>query len=88
MKDTMADVKLGMEILVGPDELELQKKKAKAQALAQKPVKLAQVENPVVNPPFNNWSLNQPSPPHQIGMLGKADLGQEIIVDGHHVHYL
>jgi len=41
MKDTMADVKLGMEILVGPDELELQKKKAKAQALAQKPVKLA-----------------------------------------------
>jgi len=27
MKDTMADVKLGMEILVGPDELELLKKK-------------------------------------------------------------
>merc|ERR1712226_657123 len=35
MKDTMADVKLGMEILVGPDELELAKKK-KTQALVQK----------------------------------------------------
>jgi len=35
MKDTMADVKLGMEILVGPDELELAKKK-KGQALVQK----------------------------------------------------
>jgi len=34
MKDTMADVKLGMEILVGPDELELAKKKA--QSLVQK----------------------------------------------------
>ena len=30
MKDTMADVKLGMEILVGPDELELAKKKRQA----------------------------------------------------------
>merc|ERR1711881_489921 len=30
MKDTMADVKLGMEILVGPDEITLQKKKAAA----------------------------------------------------------
>ena len=67
MKDTMADVKLGMEILVGPDELELMKKKKAAQALAQKPVKLAQIGNPVVNPPFNNWSVNQPFPPHQIG---------------------
>jgi len=28
MKDTMSDVKLGMEILVGPDEITLQKKKA------------------------------------------------------------
>jgi hypothetical protein len=35
MKDTMADVKLGMEILVGPDELELNKKKQKAQAMVQ-----------------------------------------------------
>jgi len=38
-------------------------------------VKLAQVSNPVVNPPYNNWSVNQPSPPHQIGMAGKANLG-------------
>ena len=77
MKDTMADVKLGMEILVGPDELELRKKKQQAQLMAQKskPVKLAQTGNPVVNPPFNNWSVNQPSPPHDIGMAGKADLG-------------
>ena len=51
-------------------------------------VALAQTSNPVVNPPYNNWSVNQPSPPHQIGVAGKADLGQEIIVDGHHVHYL
>jgi len=36
MKDTMADVKLGMEILVGPDELELAKKKQQQQALVQK----------------------------------------------------
>ena len=54
----------------------------------KKGVTLAQTGNPVVNPPFNNWSVNQPSPPHQIGMGGKADLGQEIIVDGHHVHYV
>ena len=38
-------------------------------------VALAQVENPVVNPPFNNWSVNQPSPTHDIGLAGKADLG-------------
>ena len=35
MKDTMADVKLGMEILVGPDELELRKKKQQPQVMAQ-----------------------------------------------------
>jgi len=40
-----------------------------------KPVKLAQVGNPVVNPPFNNWSVNQPFPPHDIGLEGKADYG-------------
>jgi len=46
-----------------------------------------QSENPVVNPPFNNWSVNQPSPPHQRGLDGKADLGQNILVDGHPVHF-
>jgi len=45
------------------------------------------MENPVYNPPFNNWSVNQPSPPHDHGLAGNADLGQDIIVDGHHVHY-
>jgi len=38
-------------------------------------VGLAQTTNPVVNPPFNNWSVNQPSPPHDSGLAGKADLG-------------
>jgi hypothetical protein len=46
-----------------------------------------QLNNPVVNPPFNNWSVNQPSPPHQRGLEGKADLGQNILVDGHPVHF-
>jgi hypothetical protein len=46
-------------------------------------VALAQVENPVENPPFNNWSVNQPSPPHQHGMKGNEDLEQrDIIIDG------
>ena len=46
-------------------------------------VALAQTENPVENPPFNNWSVNQPSPPHQHGMTGNEDLGQrDIIIDG------
>ena len=39
--------------------------------------------NPVRNPPFNNWSVNQPSPPHQHGMKGNEDLGmRDIIIDG------
>merc|ERR1719160_2173469 len=50
-------------------------------------VGLAQTTNPVVNPPFNNWSVNQPSPPHQTGLSAYQDLGQNIIVDGHHVAY-
>ena len=45
-------------------------------------------QNPVVNPPFNNWSVNQPSVPHDHGLEGKADLGQNIIVDGHPVHFV
>ena len=37
----------------------------------------------MVNPPFNNWSVNQPSPPHDHGLRGNEDLGQrEIIIDG------
>ena len=48
---------------------------------------LAQAKNPVVNPPFNNWSVNQPSVPHDTGMNAYEDLGQNIIVDGHPIHY-
>ena len=40
-----------------------------------------------MNPPFNNWSVNQPSVPHDHGLNGKADLGQNIIVDGHAIHF-
>merc|ERR1712224_379498 len=46
-------------------------------------VKLAQTSNPVENPPFNNWSVNQPSPPHVRGRPGTASLGlKDFIVDG------
>ena len=40
-------------------------------------------KNPVNNPPFNNWSVNQPSVPHNKGMKGTEDLEQrDIIIDG------
>lgn len=39
--------------------------------------------NPVNNPPYNNWSVNQPSHPHDSGMGGHEDLGmRDIIIDG------
>jgi hypothetical protein len=42
-----------------------------------------QTKNPVNNPPYNNWSVNQPSPAHNHGMKGNEDLGQrDIIIDG------
>jgi hypothetical protein len=42
-----------------------------------------QLDNPVENPPFNNWSVNQPSPPHDRGMRGNEDLGlRDIVIDG------
>ena len=35
------------------------------------------------NPPMNNWSVNQPSPPHTVGLNGNADLGmRDFIIDG------
>jgi hypothetical protein len=80
MKDTMGEADLNMDMRVGPDEVHVEKKNAKK-------VQLAQLENPVVNPPFNNWSVNQPSVPHEHGLNAYQDLGQNIIVDGHHVHY-
>jgi hypothetical protein len=80
MQNDMASASLDMNIKVGPDDVTLPKKNAQKTTLAQ-------LENPVVNPPFNNWSVNQPSPPHQHGLDGKADLGQNILVDGHPVHF-
>jgi hypothetical protein len=61
---------------VGPDDVSVKKRN-----------NLAQTSNPVNNPPFNNWSVNQPSVPHAHGLAGKADLGQNIIVDGHNISY-
>ena len=81
-RDTMGASGLGEKILVGPDNVSYAAKKRDA---AAKPIQLAQ--NPVENPPMNNWSVNQPSPPHAQGLAGKADLGQNIIVDGHHVAF-
>ena len=43
----------------------------------------AQISNPVVNPPFNNWSANQPTVSHDSGDAGMADLGlRNLIIDG------
>jgi len=42
-----------------------------------------QLGNPVNNPPFNNWSVNQPSVPHDSGDAGHQDMGlRNIIIDG------
>jgi hypothetical protein len=77
IKNEMEEIKFGNKIIVGIDEIEYRKKHPS----------FVQVTNPVDNPPYNNWSVNQPSPPHDVGYAGKADYGQNIIVDGHHVHY-
>merc|ERR1712046_34823 len=98
MKDTMGEAKLDMKMMIGPDEVEVAKRRANHTVNATRnatdnataafnSTSLIQVGNPVENPPFNNWSVNQPSPPHAHGLAGKADLGQNIIVDGHRVHY-
>jgi len=47
----------------------------------------AEHSNPVVNPPFNNWSVNQPSVPHDHGLGGAEDMGQDMVVGGDAVHY-
>ena len=82
LKDEMAEADMGMKMVVGPDDIKVAQRKAESGKTT-----LAQLENPVVNPPFNNWSVNQPSPPHQRGYAGTADYGQNIIIDGHAVHY-
>ena len=63
MKDVVGEATLGINMRVGPDEVSIAKKDVK---------KLAQLneKNPVYNPPMNNWSVNQPSPPHQHGLAG------------------
>jgi shikimate 5-dehydrogenase len=51
-------------------------------AQAEPPTGTELIGNPVENPPMNNWSVNQPSPPHAKGMSGKEDLGMNMIVNG------
>ena len=44
---------------------------------------MLQLSNPTENPPMNNWSVNQPSPPHSKGLAGKTDLGlRDLTIDG------
>jgi hypothetical protein len=75
---------------VGFDDVTVEKKIPAVQSVAQKGFEvksLAQTKNPVVNPPFNNWSVYQPAVKHDKGLDAGADLGQNMIVDGHKVHY-
>ena len=72
---------LDVNMRVGFDDVSVAKKHHRPEQV------MAQLENPVVNPPYNNWSVNQPSVPHASGLAGKEDLGQHIIVDGHQVSY-
>jgi hypothetical protein len=60
LKNTMGEEDLGLNMRVGHDDIHVEKK--------IKQVKLAQTANPVWNPPFNNWSVNQPSPAHIHGL--------------------
>ena len=97
MKNTEADADLKLKMLVGPDEVSVAKNAKKPATFAEleessdedEDEELVQLDswNPVNNPPFNNWSVNQPSVPHDHGLNGREDLGQNIIVDGHAIHY-
>merc|ERR1719263_939369 len=85
----MAATALGFPIRMGPDDLKLhQKSKPNDSVVLQvngSPVEInnVQIGNPVNNPPFNNWSVNQPSVPHDKGLRGTEDLEQrDIIIDG------
>ena len=49
---------------------------------------MIQKKNPVENPPMNNWSVHQPSVPHDVGMDGKEDLGMDIVVNGTPLHLI
>ena len=39
-------------------------------------------QNPVENPPMNNWSVHQPSAPHATGLKGDEDMGMSMMVNG------
>ena len=89
MVNEMGTVPLGLKMKVGNDYVSVIKKSG-SQVLDDKSgadAAYIQTENPVVNPPFNNWSINQPSVKHARGLDGDADLGQNMIIDGHKVHY-
>ena len=89
MVNEVGTVPLGLRMKVGNDYVSVIKKQG-SQVLDDKSAADAayiQTENPVVNPPFNNWSINQPSVKHARGLDGDADLGQNMIIDGHKVHY-
>ena len=89
MVNEMGTVPLGLKMKVGNDYVSVIKKQG-SQVLDDKSgadAAYIQTENPVVNPPFNNWSINQPSVKHARGLDGDADLGQNMIIDGHKVHY-
>jgi len=101
MKNTEGETDLGLKMLVGPDEVSVAKKNAaKAKKVAtfaeiessdeeseEEMLLQLNAQNPVANPPWNNWSVNQPSVPHNHGLSGKADLGQNIIVEGTPIGY-
>ena len=85
----MEKERLGFGLRMGPDDLKLhQQSKPNDSVVLQvngSPVEInnVQVGNPVNNPPYNNWSVNQPSVPHNKGMKGNEDLEQrDIIIDG------
>ena len=89
MVNEMGTVPLGLRMKVGNDYVSVIKKQG-GQVLDDKSASDAsfiQTGNPVVNPPFNNWSIYQPSVKHARGLDGDADLGQNMIIDGHKVHY-
>lgn len=72
---------LGLNMRIGPDEVSVKKRPANKNF-----IQLA-ARNPVANPPLNNWSVNQPAVPHDKGWAADADFNQDMIVDGHRVHY-
>ena len=76
MVNEMGTVPLGLRMKVGNDYVSVIKKQG-SQVLDDKSgadAAYIQTENPVVNPPFNNWSINQPSVKHARGLDGDADL--------------